>query len=159
ALALVLLLFVLRGVTWMEGEQTLGALALSPAVLLPLAMLCLTEALLRRHAPLWLKVAVTVATLLMLALLAIGAHAYGAAFDSALAGFQAFTLGALAWLILARDRSSLGRLENRTIDVFMAIGAAMLPLLLTDFRALVPQIPVRMAAIGVSALVFAILRL
>jgi hypothetical protein len=159
ALALVLLLFALRGVAWIGGEQALGAIALSPAVLLPLAMLCLAEGLLRRHAPFWLKTAVAGATFAMLVLLAIGAHANIAAFGLALAGFQALTLVALAWLILARDRGSLGRLENRTIDVFMAIGAAMLPLLLTDFRTLVPQIPVRMSAIGVSALVFAILRL
>lgn len=159
ALALVLLLFVLRGVAWMQGEQMLGAIALAPAILLPIAMLCLTEGLLRRHAPFWLKAAVSAATVAMIALLAIGAHADILVFGVALATFQAITLIVLAWLLLTRDRSSLGRLENRTIDVFMAIGAAMLPLLLSDFRTLVPEIPVRMAAVGVTALVFAILRL
>jgi hypothetical protein len=159
ALALVLLLFVMRGIAWMRGDQALGAIALSPAVLLPLAMLLLTEGLLRRHAPFWLKTIVVSATLAMILLLAAGGHASIVAFGLALAAFQALTLIALAWLVLTRDRASLGRLENRSIDVFMAIGAAMLPLLLTDFRTLAPQIPVRMAAIGVSALVFAILRL
>jgi hypothetical protein len=159
ALTLVLLLFVLRGQAWIQGVQMLGAIALVPAILLPIAMLCLTEGLLRRHAPFWLKVAVSAATLAMIALLVVGAHADILVFGVALASFQAATLIVLAWLLLTRDRSSLGRIENRTIDVFMAIGAAMLPLLLTDFRTLVPEIPVRMAAVGVTALVFAILRL
>src|SRR5262245_2956412 len=142
ALALVLLLFVMRGFAWMHGEQALGAIALAPAVLLPLSMLLLTEGLLRRHAPFCVKASVAGATLAMFVLLILGAQADIVAFGLALAAFQALTLVALAWLALVRDRAGLGQLENRTIDVFMAIGVAMLPLLLTDFRALMPEIPV-----------------
>jgi hypothetical protein len=158
-LALVLLLYLLRGGSWVQGEQALGPVALFPAILLPMGMLCLTEGLLRRHAPFWLKLGITAATLIMISLLALGAHANIIAFGAALAGFQALTLIVLAWLFLTRDRDSLGRLENRAIDVFMAIGGALLPLLLTDFRTLFPQIPLRMSAIGVTALAFVILRL
>lgn len=158
-LVLVALLYGLRGLFWIEGDEGLNGVTLAPAALLPLAMLCLVEGLLRRHAPFALKIAVSLATLAMLVGLAFGAHAAGSTFDLTLAAFQGLTLLVLAWLVVTRDRSSLGRLENRTIDIFTVMALLLLPALVSDFRALVPDVPVRMSALGICALLFVMLRL
>jgi len=125
------LLYAGRALAAVTGVGLFDALVLIAASLIPLAVLILTEGLLRRHAPVWVKLVVLVGTAgcLMLAVLPAGLvepwRSHG------LMGFQLGLFGIVAWLVLGRDRAGLTSAEN------LAVGRLGLSLvLLTPFGAL-----------------------
>jgi hypothetical protein len=66
----------------------------------------------------------------------------------ALSLFQLAGFATCAWLLAARDRASLMASENHSI-ARLALGALIvIPFILTDFRTLFPDIPVRLGALG-----------
>jgi hypothetical protein len=105
--------------------------------LAPLAALLLAEGLLRRHAPRSMKIAVLAASALGLgfALFTTSHVAFGSRL--ALAVTILLSLVAILVLLWSRDRTSLSRAENGAVRR-LAVGLAIvIPLIVTDFSALV----------------------
>jgi hypothetical protein len=74
-----------------------------------------------------------------------------------LALFQLAGFAICAWLLARRDRATLMASENRSI-ARLALGAVLvIPFIVTDFRVLLPDIPVRLGALGALLVVTAIL--
>lgn len=149
ALAVMLLSRVLFWLTSIPVFQTLTLIA---AALVPLAALVLTEGLLRRHAPAWLK-----------AVAAGGAAASSlfALFPSSvvdparlwtLFAFQFFVFMSVGWLVVTRDRASLSAAENKTVERLALSLLLIIPSLITDYRFGSIELPVRLGGIAILCL-------
>lgn len=153
ALGVVAALFFLRGLAWWTQSRFLEGLSLIPAALIPLGALLLTEGMLRRHAPRALKLVITAVTAAFVLAALFGLHHFATPFSLALAGFQLAGFAAAAVLLVTRDRSSLMAAENYSIGRLLIGALVMMPLVITDFRGLLPAIPVRLGALGALLLV------
>ena len=79
---------------------------------------------------------------------AVGSERFAAPFAILLALFQLGGFAICAWLLAVRDRTTLMASENRSIGR-LAVGAVLvIPFIVTDFRVLMPDIPVRLGASG-----------
>ena len=156
-LGVVAALFFIRGLAWWHESLWLDRLSLLPAAAIPLGALIVTEGILRRHAPRSLKqIAVAGAVLLGLGG-ALGLEAWSTPYAIALLAFQLAGFAACALLLATRDRSQLHASENRSIGR-LAVGALLIiPFIFTDFQALVPDMPVRLGALGALLVVTAVL--
>ena len=150
-------LFLVRGLAWWSESAWLDRLSLIPAALVPLGALIVTEGMLRRHAPRAVKmVAVSGAILLGLGG-AIGLGDFATPYSLALSLFQLAGFATCAWLLASRDRGTLLASENRSIGR-LAVGALLvIPFVITDFRSLAPDMPVRLGALGALLVVTAVL--
>ena len=157
-LGVVALLFLMRGVAWWSDSVWLDRLSLIPAALVPLGALLITEGMLRRHAPPVLKLSAVVGALLFGLGGAAGLEQFSVAFYSILLSlFQIAGFASCAWLMATRDRGALLASENRGIGR-LAVGALVLiPFVVTDFRVLLPDFPVRLGALGALLVVTAVL--
>jgi hypothetical protein len=159
ALGFAALLFFTRGIAWWTGSLWLERLSVLPAALVPLGALVLTEGLLRRHAPRVVKLAALVGAAVLGLGGALGLGDFALAYSVALSSFQLAGFATCAWLLARRDCSTLNASENLGIGR-LAIGAlVIMPFIVTDFQLLVPDMPVRLGALGallvVTALVIA----
>ena len=156
------LLFV-RGFAWLlPNHRWLDWLVFLPVSLLPIAMTLFAEALLRRHAPLWLK---TLATGLSAAAFVANFARFWvqtgdrpSAIDAVILGAVLVTMLALAWLLLRRDRASLSASENSLVRVCAVLAAIGLPLSVTDFRTAFGAPPVRLGTLAALLLCYSLLR-
>ncbi len=124
--------------------------------LVPFAALLLAEGLLRRHAPRWMKIAIFAASAASLgfALFTTSHVAFGSRI--ALAATILLSLLAILILLWTRDQKSLSRAENGAVRR-LALGLAIvIPLIMTDFSAVIPS-PVGFSPI--AALVVVLLAL
>ena len=124
--------------------------------LVPFAALLLAEGLLRRHAPRWMKIAIFAASAASLgfALFTTSHVAFGSRI--ALAATILLSLLAILILLWTRDQNSLSRAENGAVRR-LALGLAIvIPLIMTDFSAVIPS-PVGFSPI--AALVVVLLAL
>ncbi|MES2198073.1 MAG: hypothetical protein V4517_26930 [Pseudomonadota bacterium] len=149
-------LFLLRGAAWWTGSVWLDRLSMIPAALVPLGALIVTEGILRRHAPRIVKIAAVSGAIALGFAGALGMEGFQA-YDVLLALFQLAGLAGCGWLLAFRDRSLLMASENRGIGRLAAGAVIVIPFMLTDFRALLPDIPVRLGALGALLVVTAIL--
>ncbi|MGQ0686840.1 hypothetical protein [Bradyrhizobium sp.] len=150
-------LFFIRGLAWWHESAWLDRLSLLPAATIPLGALIVTEGILRRHAPRPIK-QIAVAGALLLGLGgALGLDAWSTAYAVALSTFQLAGFAACALLFALRDRNQLLASENRGIGR-LAVGALLvIPFIVTDYRALAPDLPVRLGALGALLVVTAVL--
>jgi hypothetical protein len=149
-------LFLSRGIAWWSGSGWLDRLSLLPAASVPLGALVLTEGMLRRHAPRAVKLAALIGAIVLGPLGVFGREQFDWAYSIALSSFQLAGLATCAWLLARRDRTTLQPSENRGI-VRLAVGALMvMPFIVTDFRALAPDMPVRLGALGALLVVTAV---
>lgn len=156
-LGLVAALFLLRGVAWWTDNAALDRISLIPAALIPLGALVVTEGLLRRHAQRRLKAAALVGGIVLALAGALGPVEFENLHTVVLSAFQLAGFAVCALLLLRRDRTSLLAWENRAIDR-VAFGAVIvIPFIVTDFRVLAPDMPVRLGALGALLAVTAIL--
>ncbi len=156
-LGIVAALFLLRGIAWWTDNATLDRISLIPAALIPLGALLVTEGLLRRHAHRRLKAAALAGGIVLALAGAFGPVKLENLHTVVLSAFQLAGFAVCALLLIGRDRASLLASENRAIDR-VAFGAIMvLPFIVTDFRVLAPDMPVRLGAIGALLAVTAIL--
>ncbi|KRA68417.1 hypothetical protein ASD89_16365 [Caulobacter sp. Root656] len=123
----------LHAVTGLDGLKVAAFAAVAMA---PTAALLLAEGVLRRHAPRLLKLAVMGASLVALGFALLTAR--DMAFDAriGLAGPIVLSLMAILALLGTRDRDQLSASENRVVAALALCLAAALPLILTDFTAL-----------------------
>jgi hypothetical protein len=149
-------LFLLRGIAWSSGSAWLDRLSLLPAASVPLGALVLTEGMLRRHAPRAVKLTALAGAIVLGLLGVFGPQELDSAYSIALSSFQLVGFATCAWLLASRDRATLQPSENRAI-VRLAVGALMvMPFIVTDFHLLVPNIPVRLGALGALLVVTAV---
>jgi hypothetical protein len=149
ALGILFGLLLLRGLFWWTGSGLLEALSLTFAAAVPLAAIIATEAALRRHAPRWAKLVVLTLTGALGILALTGLHGSPVWFGLPLAIAQLIGLGISAWLLHRRDATSLTDAENAAIQRLMLAVGLSAPLVLTDFRILFPDMPVRLGALGI----------
>lgn len=146
-LLLLALALLLRAATWLWPAAP-AALPLLPTLLLPLAALLWIEGLLRRQAPLPLKLAVVASTALGFALFASGLLPSSPVGTGLAAGLLGLTLVLLGALLLQRDRASLTALENQRIDGVLLAAVLGAPLLATELRHWIPLDTVRAGALA-----------
>jgi hypothetical protein len=156
-LGVVAVLFFVRGIAWWTGNVFLGWLSMIPAALVPLGALVVTEGILRRHAPRIVKIVAVCGAILLGFGGALGLESLATPYSIVLSLFQLAGFATCAWLLAARDRSTLLASENRSISR-LALGALLvIPFVITDFQALVPNTPVRLGALGALLVVTAVL--
>jgi hypothetical protein len=115
----------------------------------PLGIVLTVEGLLRRHAPLSLKLFPLAGGLFCLALTLLYGNAPQPWVSASFAGFQ--ILGLLlpfSWAFI-RDRSQLTGRENRRVDAMFLLTLLALPFIATDFADLMPSLPLRMGAVAI----------
>ena len=153
ALSLVATLFLVRAVGWLAGSEVLERVTTALAGATPLVALFVVEGLLRRHAPLTVKAALSAGCAAMAMLAALNAHWTTIneilLFVLVVGGYLLLT-----WLLVSRDTASLTSSENRTIRRLLAVLPFLLIMLATDFRGLFPHIPIRLGALGVLVLMY-----
>jgi hypothetical protein len=148
ALGVIAVLFLDRGLAWWTGSEFFDRLSDVPAALIPLGALIVTEGMLRRHAPRPLKIAALAGAVVLGIGGILGLERFATPYAVALALFQLAGFAACALLLATRDRAALMASENRSI-ARLAVGAlVVMPFVLTDFRVLFPDIPVRLGALG-----------
>ncbi len=156
ALGIIASLFLVRGAAWWTGSVWLDRLSMIPAASVPFGALIVTEGMLRRHAPRILKLIVVIGGIAFALAGTIGMESF-AAYYASLALFQLAGFAACFGLLAFRDRGALMASENRSIGR-LALGAILvIPFMLTDFQVLVPDIPVRLGALGALLVVTAVL--
>jgi hypothetical protein len=157
ALGIIALLFLVRGTAWWSGSTLLNNLSAIPAALIPLGALIVTEGILRRHAPRTAKIAILTGGIAIGLAGAAGFQPLVKPAAILLVLFQLVGFAICAWLLATRDRATLMTSENRSI-ARLAVGAILvIPFIVTDFRVLFPDIPVRLGALGALLVVTAIL--
>ena len=157
ALGIIALLFLVRGTAWSSGSVLLNNLSTIPAALIPLGALIVTEGILRRHAPRAAKIAILTGGIAIGLAGAAGFQPLVKPAAILLVLFQLVGFAICAWLLATRDRATLMTSENRSI-ARLAVGAILvIPFIVTDFRVLFPDIPVRLGALGALLVVTAIL--
>lgn len=142
------LLFAARSVAMATQIRFFETLSLIAAGLLPLGALIMAEGLMRRHAPRWLKAGVAMGTALVLMATLLGTRHFEPVFGWAFGLFMTSTLTAVLVLGLLRDRTSLSPQENATLAALLTGLAAIVPLVLSDFRAILPDLPIGFGPIG-----------
>lgn len=157
ALGIIASLFLIRAVTWWSGSRVLDNVSMIPAALIPLGALLVTEGILRRHAPRPAKIVILTGGVVLGLAGALGPEGFAMPYAVLLVLFQLAGFAICAWLLATRDRGTLTASENRTIGR-LAVGAVLvIPFIVTDFRVLMPDIPVRLGALGALLVVTAIL--
>jgi len=148
-LKVTMLLFAGRALGASTGVAAFHVLVLIAAALIPLAVLILTEGLLRRHAPPWIKAVVGVGTVVFV----LGAIVPAAVADPlrmyALLGFQMVGLLAAGWLVLRRDRTGLSAQENRAVERLGLSLTLLIPLAAADFLMTQLGLPIQISALAV----------
>jgi hypothetical protein len=157
ALGVSAFLFLLRGVAWWTGNALLDRVSLIPAALVPLGALLVTEGILRRHAPRLVKIAIVAGGLGLGFAGAFGPEVFATLYSILLSLFQLAGFATCGWLLATRDGSTLLASENRGIGRLLAGAVIVIPFIITDFRVLAPDIPVRLGALGALLVVTAIL--
>ena len=144
------LFYACRALARATGLESFGLVSLILACALPLGALLLAENLLRRHAPLPIKLIIAGGTVLGLIAAVLAGSGLERAFSLAL--YVPLALALVLGLILFRDRSSLAPMENAALDSY---GRALLAtglLALTDFGLISPF---GLSALGMLGLAYA----
>jgi hypothetical protein len=153
ALRFVAMFFLLRAVSWTTGDRVASLVVDLLAAATPLVSLVVAEGLMRRHAPRILKLFVAGAPVLLLLAEALpGAPAEivsGLLLTSVIGGY----LGIVGFL-WRRDTASLTGAENASIQRVILALLVLSPLVLTDFRSVWPDVPVRLGAVGALLLLY-----
>lgn len=145
-------LLLVRGFAWWLEPPWLIRAVQVIASLLPLASTLFCEQVLRRHHPLWLKGLALATTVLFVFANLFG---FGMTPTTLLYAFMAcfaVVVAANGVLLLVAGRDQLGAGEVRLARTLVLVALLSVPLLLSDFRTLHGQTPVRMGAL--AALLF-----
>jgi hypothetical protein len=150
AFAVLCAFFATRAISGALESSALILLTLLIACLNPLTALLLAEGILRRHAPIVLKVFVTLGALATAIDLIVDDGQIPSS-TWVLGTFVCVSLAAVTALLVFRDRSSLSRQENAGLDALAVPGVVVTLLTITDFLA---QRPVGLSGVGVGMVAF-----
>ncbi len=147
-----MVLFAGRVLMILTGVEAFRILILFAAAIIPLAVLILTEGLLRRHAPPLVKLVIGGGAVIF----AMSSLWYSDSIDPArlfaLLGFQLLGFILSGWLVIRRDRASLTASENAMV---VRLGLSLflfIPLAAGDFLLLYTGLPIQFSALGVLIL-------
>ncbi|WP_310619451.1 hypothetical protein [Flexibacterium corallicola] len=138
-----------RTIEWHTGVASFAVVTVVIASLIPLSVLLLTEALLRRHAPLWSKWFMSVGTVILLFFALIPGTFTASIRTHFLFLLQAFSFVFAAYWVVMRDKNSLRAEENQAISRLALALIFILPLLISDFAKLNTLFPARLSGIAV----------
>lgn len=144
------LFYACRALARATGVEGFGLASLILACALPLGALLLAENLLRRHAPLPIKLVVAGGTVLGVIAAVLAGSGLERAFNLAL--YVPLALALVLGLILFRDRSSLAPMENAALGSYGRALMATGLLALTDFGLISPF---GLSALGMLGLAYA----
>ena len=125
---------------------------------LPVVALLLAESLIRRHAPVWMKLACLSASLAIVLLAALRLDLLGAVRVPAMGMALVLSLALVLGLMVFRDRTSLMANENERITSLLVGFVILIPFAATDFLDNRYEQLVGMGAIGVLSLTLAFIR-
>lgn len=147
-----MMLFAGRALMILTGIEAFRILVLLAAAIIPLAVLILTEGLLRRHAPPVIKVVLGGGAVVF----AFAALWYSDSIDPArlfaLLGFQLLGFVLSGWLVVTRDKESLTASENAMVVRLGLSLVLFIPLAAGDFLLLYIGLPIQFSALGVLIL-------
>lgn len=153
ALHLVAALFLFRAVSWATDSAATSQAVDLLAATTPLVSLFVAEGLMRRHGPQWLKLSlVAVPFLVLLAKILPFVSPDVVSGVLAVGVFGGYL--AVAGFLWRRDQSSLTSAENANIRRVLLALLLLAPLILTDFRSIWPDVPVRLGAVGALLLLY-----
>ncbi len=147
-----MMLFAGRVLIIVTGGEWFRIFVLMGAASIPLAVLLLTEGLLRRHAPPLIKAFVAGGAIVF----GLSAFWYSQNIDPprliALLVFQILSFCLAGWLILTRDRASLSMSENTTVTRLGWSLILFIPMAFGDFMLIYIDLPIQFSALGVLIL-------
>ncbi len=141
-------LFAARALATITDMALFSAVVIIAAAWIPLAVLILTEGLLRRHAP-WLAKVYVLGGAALFTLWAVLPIAPEAVRVIALLMFQVGGLIICGALVLLRDRDSLSTSENRTVERLGLSLILLVPFAVVDFLTVKMGVPVRASPVAV----------
>jgi len=113
--------------------EAFHVLVLIAAALIPLAVLIMTEGLLRGHAPSWIKAGVGVGTVMFVVVAFVPTALADPVRMYSMLSFQMAGLLVAGWLVLRRGKASLSAQENRTVERLGLSLILLIPLAAADF--------------------------
>ena len=147
-----MLLFIGRVLMIVTGIEAFRILVLFAAAIIPLAILILTEGLLRRHAPPLIKAIVGIGAICF----ALSALWYSDSIDPArafsLLAFQILGFLLSGYLVVSRDKASLSANENGMVVRLGLSLILFIPLAAGDFLLIYIGLPIQFSALGVLIL-------
>lgn len=147
-----MLLFLGRALVVLTGGAAFQFLVMLAAGLIPLAVLLLTEGLLRQHAPAWAK-GLGVGGVVVFSILAFLPPAWVDPLRlTGLFLFQIGIFGICGWLVVSRDKQALSGAENVAVERLALSLILFIPMIGADFGAILIGLPVQVSAIGVLTL-------
>lgn len=155
---LIALLLALRLLLGIWPAQVVVSALMIVSAWLPFSALRLGEELVRRHAPRLVKLLALGGALTFTVLAITLGLVWSAPAIIALALFQMLVIAAML-IHLMRNRNDVSLAERRAVDMIALAFVIMVPLVLTDFQRLLPDLPVRGGAFAALVLVLATSRL
>jgi hypothetical protein len=149
ALGLVVALYFFRGLYWVTEAPLFDSLTVVVALLVPTGCLVLAEGLVRRHAPLAVKLLVTGGAAAVALYLAVAADDPAVA----LGGYVGASL-VLIGTTCAFAMHGLAPAERRAIGALALCLLLLVPAALSDFRSLFPDTPARLSPLALLILVW-----
>ncbi len=134
---------------WVSGISLFDTITIIAAGMIPLAALILSEGLLLRHAPRFLKLIAAGGALVFFVLAFLSPQFADPARIYALLLLQSFMFMSIGVLVLTRDRDSLSVAQNRTVGRIGLSLVLILPFAISDYRTDPFDTPVRLSGIAV----------
>lgn len=147
-----MVLFAGRVLMIVTGLEAFRILVLFSAAVIPLAVLILTEGLLRRHAPPVIKWVIAGGALVFATLSLWYSDSIDPLRLFAQLGFQILGFVLAGWLVISRDRASLSAGENAMVVRLGLSLILFIPLAAGDFLLLYIDLPIQFSALGVLIL-------
>lgn len=147
ALGLLAVMYASRGLFWIGAGADFNTITAIAAAGIPLAVLFVVEGLIRRHAPLGVKLVVLAGTLTALTAVLAGARWLTPVLGAHIA--VGMTIGVVTAFAGLRG---LDRAEARAVIALALCQIALVPAALSDFRELLPDTPARMSPLAVMIL-------
>ena len=141
----------------MTGDLRLARLTFTFATWLPLAITLFFERVLRRHHPLWVKVFALATSVLFFVSDMIPGLFERRAWNSAFGVCLALVVVINGVLLLRQRNAGLLGSEKRFADLLLLIAFVSAPLVLSDFRTLLPVFPIRLGGLAALLFVYALL--
>ncbi|WP_104666802.1 hypothetical protein [Ensifer adhaerens] len=148
-----------RVLAWWTDLYIFKAATIITAGLVPLATVLLAEGLLRRHAPRTTKWIAAGGAITFFALAFLPAAIAEPWRVALLFVYQLVTFALAGHMTVTRDRASLSKAENQAIDRIALSLLLILPLLVTDFRSVYIDQPVRLGGVAILFLCWLLISL
>lgn len=148
-LSCVAIFLLVRTLFWVTGLVLFQQIFLIVAAAIPLMVLLLSEALMRRHAPLWCKVLFVGGLIAVIVATLWPGFASTGDYARVLLAYQLGCFILIVWLVIGRDRASLSASENERIAAVSLSLIFILPFLISDFRTIFFELPVRLSGLAI----------